>query len=228
MNGDRSMKKIKKIFEKHSTLKKMIFKIYNYLPFNNSFRTKKARIKNDGILKRCKIKIYGVGNELIIGNFAYLNNTSIYIKGNNNKIVIGKYVYINQGDLYIEDDSGIIEIGNRTSICGKTQLACIEGQKISIGEDCLFSSDINIRVGDSHSILDMEGKRINPSKSVILKDRIWLCNRTMVLKGVIIENDSIVSAGAIVTNSFEKSNVIIGGLPAKIIKSDVQWCGRRL
>ena len=77
------------------------------------------------------------------------------VKGNNCRILFGRDSNLNDVTLYIEDDGGRIELGKHTTITGKTELAVIEGKSITIGDDCLFSSDITFRVGDSHSILDM-------------------------------------------------------------------------
>ena len=40
----------------------------------------------------------------------------------------------------------------------------------------------------------------------------------MILPGVEIGNNVIVAAGAEVTKSYKEDNIIIGGMPAKIIK----------
>jgi len=40
----------------------------------------------------------------------------------------------------------------------------------------------------------------------------------VVMPGVILGNDTVVAAGSIVTKSFEDGAVIIGGVPAKILK----------
>lgn len=44
----------------------------------------------------------------------------------------------------------------------------------------------------------------------------------MVLKGVTLNDNTIVSAGAMVAKSFP-ANVVISGIPARIIKENVSW-----
>ncbi len=135
-------------------------------------------------------------------------HTKIIITGSNNRIHIGNECYLMNADMCIEDSNGTIEIGYGTSICGTTHLACIEGKRIVIGKECLFSSGVVVRTGDSHSILDSEGKRINHSKNVIIGDHVWVGNQTTILKGAIILEDSIVGTGAIVTKAFEEGNIV--------------------
>ena len=119
-------------------------------------------------------------------------------------------------------------MGSETSVSGKTHLACIEGKNIVIGDDCMFSSDIILRTGDSHSVVDLQNNRINPSKSIEIGNHVWIGNKVTVNKGVFVPNNSIIGTGAVVTKTFENGNIIIAGNPAKIIKSDINWDRRRM
>ena len=85
----------------------------------------------------------------------------------------------------------------------KTHLACIEGTAISIGEHCLFSSDVTLRTGDSHAITDLAGKRINASEDIILADHVWVGNRAIITKGASVAQDSVVATGAIFNQSHQ-------------------------
>ena len=177
-------------------------------------------------LRKVKIIINGTGNKVIISpcGLSLLKNTTIYISGNNNIIRIGDRCNLISAEIWIEDSHGEVSIGQRTSILGKTHLACIEGTKIVIGEKCLFSTDVVFRTGDSHSILDLETeKRINPSKDIIIGNHCWFGNKVTILKGVIIGQDTIVATGSIVTKSSNSSNVILAGNPAKVIKEGITW-----
>lgn len=180
-------------------------------------------------MKKNKIKVKGKGNKIIIGELSRMINSNIEIHGNNNTIVIGDRSLITEGDFFIEDDLGIIEIGKDTNICGKTHLACIEGRSIKIGDECLFSSNIIVRTGDSHSIINSETKqRINSSKNVVIGNHVWIGNQVTILKGVNILDHTIVGTGALVTKSFNQENIILAGNPAKIIKSGIDWIGERI
>lgn len=89
-----------------------------------------------------QIKVHGNGNTILVKDYAKLVKTKIAIYGNNNIIIIGEKCYVFEGEFHIEDSGSMIEIGDRTSICGRTHLACIEGCKIKIGNDCLLSSEL--------------------------------------------------------------------------------------
>lgn len=182
-------------------------------------------------LKRCNILIIGNDNEIILerNGVNLLQHTKIRIYGNKNRIIIGRRNTFINGDLHIEDDNNEIKFVDNNSVLGFTHVAAIEGKQITFGSGCLFSTDVIFRVGDSHSILDATtNQRINPSKSITIGDRVWFGNKTIILKGVVIGNDSIVATGTIVTKSFTDGNVIIGGHPAGILKSGIKWKGERI
>lgn len=186
---------------------------------NNTIRISNTYARN------LKIVIEGVGNiiDFDSGGANYIKNSSIYIHGNNNKIVIGKRNYIECADLYIEDDGNLISFGNRNRVFGKTHVACIEGTSVTFKDRCLFSANVVFRTGDSHSILDAKtSKRINPSKSIEVGNRVWFGNTTTMLKGIKIGDDSIIGTGSIVTSNVP-SSTIMAGVPAKVIKSGVKW-----
>lgn len=222
-------KKIKTLI-KHYPILNCFIKIYNYIPFNNFLKIGITNILECyGILSRTKIRIKGKENRIIIGKLSRLVNCNIEIKGNNNTIIIGDECLVNKGDLFIEDSNGQIQIGNGTAICGYTHLACIEGCTISIGNDCLFSSDVIIRTGDSHSIISQISKqRINPSRNVHIGNHVWVGNKVNILKNVKISDNTIIGTGSVVTKSFYDENVAIAGNPAKVLKSDINWLGERI
>ena len=199
----------------------------------NLFRIKKTGSGNRiiapcALLKKVDIRIKGSNNTVVIGDFAQLKGAAITINGSFNHITIGDWSYLGGTDLFIEDDGGSIVIGSRTKFLGKTHLAVIEGTSITIGEDCLFSSDIQLRTGDSHSVLDMEGRRVNASEDIVLGDHVWVGTKAFLNKGARVASHSIVGACALVTKAFEAPHCALAGVPAKIVKRDVDWSIRRI
>lgn len=190
----------------------------NTIQFNNAF------------MKRCKIKVIGKGNIVEIEpGLTRLTNCSITILGSYCKIKIGSKSNLNSCNLYIEDDNGSITINKHVTTTGRTELAVIEGKNITIGEDCLFSSDISFRVGDSHSVLDTNsGRRLNPSKDITIGQHVWIGHSVKVLKGTIIGNNSVIGTGSVVTGREFPPHSIIGGVPAKVIKENIDWCPQRI
>lgn len=185
-------------------------------------------IIQNGLLLRSKIIFKGRGNVIFIGPNSRIENYSIKIYGNYNKINVGEYCQMKNGEFWVEDDKNEMIIGARTTIQPNTQLAAIEGCKISIGEDYMFSSDIIIRTGDSHTILNTDKKRINISRDVQIGTHCWIGHRSMINKGVTIPNNTIIGAGAIVVKQFVLENTVIAGIPARVVKENVSWMRERI
>lgn len=218
---------VRTLITNHPKLTGLAFWSVNHLPFNNSIRKKGNKVIG-GLMTRCRIRIRGKNNRIILGKGTWIHQCKLTIKGNDCTIIIGDNSTVRQGDLYIEDDGGQIIVGDRTAIYGKTHLACIEGKTISIGNDGLISSGVTIRVGDSHSVLDLQGNRINPSKDVRIADRVWIGNQVTILKGAQVPEDTVIATGAIVTKAFSQTGTVLGGNPAKVIKEDIRWDKKRL
>jgi len=224
------VQRIKQLIAEHPRLFRIFCWSINHFPFRNHVHIRKGNslLCNESILTHCRISVEGIGNRVYIGHATRLRNTSIVVYGCNSTVWIDDWCNVVDGDIYIENSNSKIVIGRHTNICGKTHLACIEGRDIYIGEDCLFSSDVTIRVGDSHSILDESGKRINPSHHVEIGNHVWICNKTIVLKGAKIPSHSIIASGAVVSGRFEEKGVILGGVPARVIKKGIDWCQERI
>lgn len=180
------------------------------------------------LLKKFNVHINGDNNTVLIGDWCVLNEASVYIYGSDNVITIGDWCHLAGTELCIEDSGNRIEIGSKTEILGKTHLAAIEGTKISIGSDCLFSSDIHFRTGDSHSVLDMDGRRINASEDITIGNHVWVGTKVLCLKGATVGDRSIIGAGALATRSFTEPNCSLAGVPAKVVRTNVDWSIRRI
>lgn len=180
-------------------------------------------------LNHTDVKVTGNNNIIQVQKgLTQLSNCKFYIAGDNNKIQIDSGCKLKDVSFFIQDSNGSITVGKNTIITGQTHLAVIEGTSISIGKDCLFSQNITLRTGDSHSILDVTGKRINPSKSIVIGNHVWVGNTVIILKGSKINDNSVIATGCILTGHECPANSIIGGMEGKVLKSNINWCGERI
>ncbi|MCI9680104.1 MAG: acyltransferase [Lachnospiraceae bacterium] len=222
------MQSLKKFFKSHPVILNLLSLFYRIILINRKKGGKQNHIVCRGtFLKGCKIEIYGKHNEIIISPLAKLNHCHIFINGNYNHITIGTECIINKLEIWIEDTENRVEIGDNCWITGKTHLAVTEGTQLQIGSKCLLSEDIVMRTGDSHSIFNSEGKRINPAKSIIIASHVWIGNKTILLKGSCVGDNSIIGTGSIVTKAFGQG-VLLAGVPAKPIKEKVYWSSERI
>ena len=98
------------------------------------------------------------------------------------------------------------------------------GKNITIGNECMFAREIMVRNNDGHVIIDKNTKEvINPPEDIVIGDNVWVGMRVMILKGSVIPNGSVVGAMSLVNKKFEDENTLIAGVPANIVRSDIEW-----
>ena len=220
---------IKKVVRNHSVL---LSRIYNWFCFNKKIIKGSGNvIKKDGaFLNHCRIRIIGDNNTLLLNYrggddfYSRLYNCHFNIIGSNNVIEIGTCSILLDVTFTMYNNNNEIRVGRDFDCHSQTELAALEGTKIIIGNDALFSANIKFRTGDSHSVLDCQtGVRTNHSKDIVLGDHVWVGNSVIVLKGANIGDHSIVAIGSVVPGKTYPANSVIGGNPAKVIKSNVDW-----
>lgn len=112
-------------------------------------------------------------------------------------------------------------IGNDVVINDFCHIGCVN--EVMIGNNVLVASRVtildhfhgNITTSD---LLTPPSKRPLSSKPVCIGNNVWIGEGVCVMPGVTIGDNVIIGANAVVTHSFPK-NVVIAGVPAKIIKT---------
>lgn len=87
---------------------------------------------------------------------------------------------------------------------------------ITIGDGALFAPKVNL-ISTGHPINPLE-RRATVSRPIVIGKNVWMGVGASVMPGVTIGENSIVAAHAVVTRDVP-ANVIVGGIPAKVIKS---------
>lgn len=220
--------KILALTQRHRGLFRFFFALHNRFPFVNRWQGKLHTEIGLAYLKGCRIT-GGTGNTLIVEDYARLINCRFHFDGTGNTVRIGKLCYCDHADFWIEDSGNTVSLGEHTYLAGEIQLAAMEGTAISIGRDCLFSSPVKIRTGDSHSLLQKStGRRINPSQSVTIGNHVWVGTDTTILKGVTVPDGCVVGAGSLLCKTYENPNCVLAGVPAKEVRQDVDWTIERI
>jgi len=110
--------------------------------------------------------------------------------------------------------------------CGKNISV---GKNVFINSGCRFQDQGGITIGDgalighnvvlatlNHDIEPRKRSTMHPAPIVIGKN-VWIGANATVVPGVTIGDGAVIAAGAVVTRDVP-ANVIVGGVPAKIIK----------
>ncbi len=136
-----------------------------------------------------------IGNNVGIGSFSQIivstsfNNLGEHIKIGNN-VGLGEFAYLG--------GAGGLEIGDDTII----------GQYLSCHPENHIATDLTIPIR-------LQGVT---RKGIKIGKNCWIGSKVTILDGVEIGDGCIIAAGAVLTKSFPK-HVVIGGVPAKIIKN---------
>lgn len=152
------------------------------------------------IILRCSTILGMTGLKLIIGQLPGLG-AGVSRVANNCRVDIGNRVVINGVTLYLQEDDS----------------------HVSIGDDSQLSWGIDIWCTDAHTITNLKGEPINFAKSIEIGKHVWVGKDVKIGKNVKIADNSIVGWGSIVTKEFNEPNVIIAGVPAKIVKRGINW-----
>lgn len=138
----------------------------------------------------------------------------------NGKIIFKGGGHIGRGAI-IHCMGGSLSFGDNIAISGTTSIVC--KYKISIGKDVQFSYDSIIIDSDAHHIWDECGKLCPNQESIEIGDKVWIAPNVTILKGCKIGNNSVIASNSLVNRKFEENNVVIGGIPAKILRHIKSW-----
>lgn len=182
-----------------SKMKKLIFKIirklYYYLKlpiidFSENIILYLKPTKINCKMKTILLRMRGskIGKNLFLDRSVWINSPKKLILGND--VVISKDVVITTG--------GLVNIGNRVLIGYGTKILSANHRiPNNLSEPIRFSG--------------------HDFKKVNINDDVWIGANVVILPGVTIGKNSVIAAGAVVTKDIQ-SNVIVGGVPAKLLK----------
>lgn len=168
----------------------------------------------------------GHGNK-ISANLKH-KSLEIHIHGDNNTVKIDSVKGVSNFKIYIgAPDSRChnctITIGDNVTSNGVNVRMMENGSVLTIGDDCMFSSDVFIWCSDTHTITDMAGNIINQGKSIEIGNHVWVGMFCRILKNTRIPDNSVIAMNSVVTKKFDIPNSIYAGVPANLVKSDIKW-----
>jgi acetyltransferase-like isoleucine patch superfamily enzyme len=113
------------------------------------------------------------------------------------------------------------------------------GRNVFINQGCTLNDIGGITIGDEVFIgprvsLITSGHPVDPTfrrshivaGPIAIERGVWLCAGATVLHGVTVGEDSVVAAGAVVTHDVP-AGVLVGGVPARVLRSDTRTNGGR-
>lgn len=161
-------------------------------------------------------KIYALEENIRVGrNVTIGKNVTIKTTDGGN-IIIGDNVFI-EGNCYIYAQRGTIEMGANGFIGFGSQI--VAKKSIQIGKEFQLAAYSIIRDAN-HSI--KKGIPINSQthhvKPIVIGDDVWLGVHAVITAGSCVGKGAVVAANAVVTKEVQP-NAVVGGVPAKFIKT---------
>ncbi|HAQ61588.1 TPA: acyltransferase [Candidatus Delongbacteria bacterium] len=189
--------------------------IQGYFPSMKILVYPKTKI---GKSKKGKITINGAKARLHLGTAferGKYNSTGLKIDEGGELVVNGIFSFHTGCEINIAD-GGKLEVGNGYA-ANDVDISCFHN--IRIGNYVAISKGVAISDSNEHTIKGMEEPGLKP---VIIGEHVGIGMRAMILTGVNIGNGAIIAAGAVVTRDVP-AKCFVAGVPAKIIKEDVEW-----
>lgn len=133
-------------------------------------------------------------------------------------IKLGSNVSLKDNTVIYAKKGASIIIGNNTSTGHDTEISA--NKSITIGSDVIMAANTYITDSNHGYLVRGIPFREQPMEtgSVEVGNNVWLGRNAMILKDSKVGSDTVVAAGAVVTKCFPE-NIILGGVPAKVIKS---------
>jgi acetyltransferase-like isoleucine patch superfamily enzyme len=108
-----------------------------------------------------------------------------------------------------------IRVGNRVFINQNCTL--YDFAAISIGDDVLIGPNVSI-IAEGHPVAPYHRRAYVVGKPIIIEKNVWIAAGATIIGGVTVGENSVVAAGAVVTKNIPP-NTLVGGNPARVIRS---------
>jgi len=180
-------------------------------------------------LTNVELDIIGDNNQISFGPNSTIYNLKIRMRGSNHRLEFGENCRVSRGGwFWFEDQDCLLKIGANTTMVDVHIAVTEPGSQVLIGDECMLANDIDIRTGDSHSVIDIaSGERLNFPANVTIENHVWIAPHVVILKGVTIGSHSVIATGSIVTRPVQ-SGVIVAGNPADVIRTGITWKRERI
>ncbi len=171
--------------------------------------------------------VKGKNNKVLVANLKRAGKIYLHIYGDNNEIIVNtqkRFV----ADIHIGSD--LCRANNCKIIIGEDSIAediiirmLEDDLELSIGKDCMLSSDIQIFCSDIHTIYDTNNQPINRGSKIEIGNHVWVGMGAYIAKKSVIADNCIIGMKSLVAGKFAEPNCVIAGNPARVVKQNVNW-----
>ena len=158
-----------------------------------------------GVYFKCRGSTLSIGSNVSVGDFCWIEAVSKYQSQRFNPLIeIGDEVAM--GDFVHITSISSISIGSGTLI----------GSKVYIG-DHSHGNYRDVILWKRERDMMPKHRPLSDDKAIIIGKNCWIGDGVVILAGAIIGSNCVIGANSVVKDRFE-SDLIIGGVPARVIK----------
>lgn len=88
---------------------------------------------------------------------------------------------------------------------------------IDIGDDVMIGPNVSL-ITSGHPIEPSQRREFVTAAPIVIERNVWIAAGATIIGGVTVGENSVVAAGAVVTNDVPP-NTLVGGNPARVIRS---------
>lgn len=88
---------------------------------------------------------------------------------------------------------------------------------IEIGDDVMIGPNVSI-ITSGHALAPAQRRSVSIARPIVIERNVWIAAGATIIGGVTIGENSVVAAGSVVTKDVP-ANMLMGGNPARVIRS---------
>jgi acetyltransferase-like isoleucine patch superfamily enzyme len=133
-------------------------------------------------------------------------------------------------------ENSTLNIKNGFQVCPGCHIIVVKGATLSLGSGyinrnskikCFDSIEIgeNVVISENCTIWDSDVHTIqctDRTKPIKIGNHVWIGTNCVILKGVTIGDGAVIAAGSVVNRDIP-SKALVGGVPAKVLRENVNW-----
>lgn len=134
---------------------------------------------------------------------------------------LGKNVAIGKGiQSYV---LGSVHVGENTWLGRDLDIVVPRGTSLIIGSNVDVGPYVKFQCGTHKVGPSLRRAGVGDSKSIRIGDGTWIGTSCIIVAGANVGKGTVIGAGAVVTAGNYPDNVLLAGVPAKVIKRYAGW-----
>jgi len=148
-------------------------------------------------------------------------NASTEEEGGKRLAILGELLGSMTPETYIEppfrcDYGTYLHVGR--NFYANFDLIVLDVCEVRIGDNCFIGPRVSIMAATHPIEPELRNSGAESGQPITIGNNVWIGGGAIINPGVTLGDNVVVASGAVVTRSFD-GNVVIGGVPARILKT---------